>query len=46
MEIDTGMMVFGKDALADGTGLIDSAFSEQDHCLAEFGIRTLRDEEW
>ena len=46
MEIDTGMMVFGKDALADSTGLIDSAFGEQDHCLAEFGIRTLRNKEW
>lgn len=45
MEIDTGMMIFGKDALADSTGLIDSAFGEQHHCLAEFGIRTFRDEE-
>ena len=45
MEIDTGMMVFGKDALADSTGLIDSAFGEQDYCLTEFGIRTFRDKE-
>ena len=45
MEIDTGMMVFGKDALADSTGLIDSAFSEQHHSLTEFGIRTFRDKE-
>lgn len=45
MEIDTGMMIFGKDALADSTGLIDSAFGEQDHRLAEFGIRTFRNEE-
>ena len=46
MEIDTGMMVFRKDALADSTGLIDSAFGEQDYCLTEFGIRTFRDKEW
>ena len=45
MEIDTGMVVFGKNALTDFTCLIDSAFGEQDHRLTEFGIRTLRNEE-
>ena len=45
MEIGTGMMVFGKDALADCPCLIDSAFGEQDHDLTKLGIRSLGDEE-
>ena len=45
MEIDTGMVVFGENMLTDGARLIDSTFGEQDHCLAEFGIWTFRDEE-
>ena len=45
LEIDTGMMVFGEDALADGTGLIDSTFGEQDNDLTKLSIRSLGDEE-
>ena len=42
MEVNARLMEFGKNALADLTGLIGGAFGEEDDSLAEFLIRTLR----
>ena len=40
MEIVTGDMILGKDALADLTDFIDGAFRQEDCHLTEFLIRS------
>ncbi len=41
MDVGAGLMVFGKDALADFTSLIDGALRQQDDNLTEFRIGAL-----
>jgi len=44
VDVGAGLMVFGKDALADFTRLIDGALRQQDDNLAEFRIGALTDQ--
>lgn len=40
MDIGAWMVVFGKDALTDLTGIVCRTFGEEDNDFAKFGIRT------
>ena len=44
MEVETRLMVTGKDALADEAGIIGGAFGEKDDDLAKLLVRTPGDQ--